>query len=152
VGILDEAERGVGGLVVHRLHALLGEGAGVLDAPVGVGVDHAARSEALAELDVLGVVLFGKNHLGDRDEHLPTNHGFDEFFGNLYHLNAEEEPENGRCGSHRALRAPRWWGPLRGARSSAPGSPTLLRPVRNTLWSVMKVERPAVQLCSLNSR
>ena len=37
---------------------------------------------------------FGKNHLGDRDDHLPTNHGFDEFFGNLYHLNAEEEPEN----------------------------------------------------------
>ena len=37
---------------------------------------------------------FGKNHLGDRDEMLPTNHGFDEFSGNLYHLNAEEEPEN----------------------------------------------------------
>jgi len=37
---------------------------------------------------------FGKNHFGDRDEHLPTNHGFDEFFGNLYHLNAEEEPEH----------------------------------------------------------
>ncbi|GEA52677.1 arylsulfatase [Vibrio inusitatus NBRC 102082] len=37
---------------------------------------------------------FGKNHLGDKDEHLPTAHGFDEFFGNLYHLNAEEEPEN----------------------------------------------------------
>ena len=37
---------------------------------------------------------FGKNHFGDRDEFLPTNHGFDEFFGNLYHLNAEEEPEN----------------------------------------------------------
>lgn len=37
---------------------------------------------------------FGKNHLGDRDEHLPSNHGFDEFLGNLYHLNAEEEPEN----------------------------------------------------------
>lgn len=37
---------------------------------------------------------FGKNHLGDRDEHLPTMHGFDEFFGNLYHLNAEEEPED----------------------------------------------------------
>ncbi len=36
---------------------------------------------------------FGKNHLGDRDEFLPTAHGFDEFFGNLYHLNAEEEPE-----------------------------------------------------------
>jgi arylsulfatase A-like enzyme len=37
---------------------------------------------------------FGKNHLGDRDGHLPTAHGFDEFFGNLYHLNAEEEPES----------------------------------------------------------
>jgi arylsulfatase len=37
---------------------------------------------------------YGKNHLGDLDEHLPTAHGFDEFFGNLYHLNAEEEPEN----------------------------------------------------------
>ena len=36
---------------------------------------------------------FGKNHLGDKDEFLPTMHGFDEFFGNLYHLNAEEEPE-----------------------------------------------------------
>ena len=36
---------------------------------------------------------FGKNHLGDLNRHLPTNHGFDEFFGNLYHLNAEEEPE-----------------------------------------------------------
>lgn len=36
---------------------------------------------------------FGKNHLGDKDEMLPTNHGFDEFYGNLYHLNAEEEPE-----------------------------------------------------------
>jgi len=37
---------------------------------------------------------FGKNHLGDLDSHLPTNHGMDEFFGNLYHLNAEQEPEN----------------------------------------------------------
>jgi len=47
-------------------------------------------------LKPLGYVTgqFGKNHLGDRDEMLPTNHGFDEFFGNLYHLNAEEEPEN----------------------------------------------------------
>ncbi len=46
-------------------------------------------------LKPLGYVTgqFGKNHLGDRDDHLPTNHGFDEFFGNLYHLNAEEEPE-----------------------------------------------------------
>jgi arylsulfatase A-like enzyme len=47
-------------------------------------------------LKALGYVTgqFGKNHLGDRDDFLPTAHGFDEFFGNLYHLNAEEEPEN----------------------------------------------------------
>src|SRR5262249_28381798 len=46
-------------------------------------------------LKPLGYVTgqFGKNHLGDRDEFLPTAHGFDEFFGNLYHLNAEQEPE-----------------------------------------------------------
>ncbi len=60
--------------------------------------------EGINELDPTIAVLlkdqgymtgqFGKNHLGDRDEHLPTNHGFDEFYGNLYHLNAEEEPEN----------------------------------------------------------
>ena len=37
---------------------------------------------------------FGKNHLGDLNEFLPTVHGMDEFYGNLYHLNAEEEPEN----------------------------------------------------------
>ena len=41
-----------------------------------------------------GLKQFGKNHLGDLNEYLPTNHGFDEFFGNLYHLNAEEEPEH----------------------------------------------------------
>jgi arylsulfatase len=56
-----------------------------------------AEDPTLAELlKPLGYVCgqFGKNHLGDRDEHLPTQHGFDEFLGNLYHLNAEEEPEN----------------------------------------------------------
>lgn len=37
---------------------------------------------------------FGENHLGDKDEHLSSNHGFDDFYGNLYHLNAEEEPEH----------------------------------------------------------
>jgi arylsulfatase A-like enzyme len=55
-----------------------------------------AKDPTLAELlKPLGYATaqFGKNHLGDRDEHLPTVHGFDEFFGNLYHLNAEEEPE-----------------------------------------------------------
>lgn len=63
-----------------------------------------AAKEGWQETDVtiatvlksLGYVTgqFGKNHQGDLDEHLPTQHGFDEFFGNLYHLNAEEEPEN----------------------------------------------------------
>ena len=47
---------------------------------------------------------FGKNHLGDRDSMLPTEHGFDEFFGNLYHLNAEEEPENPDYFKNPALR------------------------------------------------
>jgi arylsulfatase len=56
-----------------------------------------ARDVTIAELlKAQGYVTgqFGKNHLGDRDEHLPTAHGFDEFFGSLYHLNAEDEPEN----------------------------------------------------------
>ena len=47
---------------------------------------------------------FGKNHLGDRDSMLPTEHGFDEFYGNLYHLNAEEEPENPDYFKNPALR------------------------------------------------
>ena len=63
------------------------------------GADLGIRKEdpTIAELlKPLGYMTgqFGKNHLGDKDEFLPTNHGFDEFFGNLYHLNAEEEPEN----------------------------------------------------------
>ncbi len=56
-----------------------------------------ARDVTIAELlKAQGYVTgqFGKNHLGDRDEHLPTAHGFDEFFGSLYHLNAEDEPEH----------------------------------------------------------
>src|SRR5262245_48026154 len=62
----------------------------------GATVGLQARDATLAELlKPLGYATgqFGKNHLGDRDEYLPTKHGFDEFFGNLYHLNAEEEPE-----------------------------------------------------------
>jgi len=62
------------------------------------GADLGMRAEdpTIAELlKPLGYATgqFGKNHLGDKDEYLPTMHGFDEFFGNLYHLNAEEEPE-----------------------------------------------------------
>jgi arylsulfatase len=62
----------------------------------GVPVGLQARDVTIAQaLKAHGYATgqFGKNHLGDKDEYLPTNHGFDEFFGNLYHLNAEEEPE-----------------------------------------------------------
>jgi len=65
---------------------------GLPGAPVGLQ----ARDITIAEtLKTMGYATgqFGKNHLGDKDEYLPTKHGFDEFFGNLYHLNAEEEPE-----------------------------------------------------------
>jgi arylsulfatase A-like enzyme len=63
------------------------------------GADIGLRHEDLCIAEVLksygyATGQFGKNHLGDRNEFLPTVHGFDEFFGNLYHLNAEEEPEN----------------------------------------------------------
>jgi arylsulfatase len=62
------------------------------------GSDHGIPDWAPTLADLLkeegyATAQFGKNHLGDRDKHLPTNHGFDEFYGNLYHLNAEEEPE-----------------------------------------------------------
>ncbi|GAA6179661.1 arylsulfatase [Shimia sp. NS0008-38b] len=63
---------------------------------------------------------FGKNHLGDRDEMLPTNHGFDEFFGNLYHLNAEEEPENEDYPTDPAFRER--FGPRGVIKSSADGT------------------------------
>jgi arylsulfatase len=62
----------------------------------GAELGSRAEDPTIAELlKPLGYTTgqFGKNHLGDRDDHLPTMHGFDEFFGNLYHLNAEEEPE-----------------------------------------------------------
>jgi len=62
------------------------------------GSDHGIPDWAPTIADLLkdkgyATGQFGKNHLGDQDKHLPTNHGFDEFYGNLYHLNAEEEPE-----------------------------------------------------------
>ncbi len=63
----------------------------------GASIGLQKEDPTLAEmLKPLGYATgqFGKNHLGDRNEFLPTVHGFDEFFGNLYHLNAEEEPEN----------------------------------------------------------
>ncbi len=65
---------------------------GVPGATVGLQKEDATIAELLKPLGY-ATGQFGKNHLGDRNEYLPTVHGFDEFFGNLYHLNAEEEPE-----------------------------------------------------------
>jgi arylsulfatase len=64
---------------------------GLPGAELGLKAEDITIAEALKSLGYR-TGQFGKNHLGDRDEHLPTMHGFDEFFGNLYHLNAEEEP------------------------------------------------------------
>ena len=66
---------------------------GLPGAELGMQVEDPTIAVVLKDLGY-ATGQFGKNHLGDRDEHLPTNHGFDEFYGNLYHLNAEEEPEN----------------------------------------------------------
>jgi arylsulfatase A-like enzyme len=66
---------------------------GLPGAELGLGPDDPCIAQVL-KAQGYATGQFGKNHLGDRDEHLPTMHGFDEFFGNLYHLNAEEEPEN----------------------------------------------------------
>jgi arylsulfatase len=65
---------------------------GVPGSEQGITKDQPTIAELLKPLGYT-TGQFGKNHLGDRDEHLPTMHGSDEFFGNLYHLNAEEEPE-----------------------------------------------------------
>ena len=66
---------------------------GLPGAPEGMTKEDPTIAELLKPLGY-ATGQFGKNNLGDRDEMLPSNHGFDEFFGNLYHLNAEEEPEN----------------------------------------------------------
>ncbi|BDD05145.1 arylsulfatase [Aureibacter tunicatorum] len=66
---------------------------GMPGAELGIQPEDATIAEMLKPLGY-ATGQFGKNHLGDRDEFLPTNHGFDIFFGNLYHLNAEEEPEH----------------------------------------------------------
>ena len=65
---------------------------GLPGADLGLRAEDPTIAELLKPLGY-ATAQFGKNHLGDKDEFLPTNHGFDEFYGNLYHLNAEEEPE-----------------------------------------------------------
>jgi arylsulfatase A-like enzyme len=65
---------------------------GIPAAPIGLQAEDPTIAELLKPLGY-ATGQFGKNHLGDKNEYLPTVHGFDEFFGNLYHLNAEEDPE-----------------------------------------------------------
>ena len=65
---------------------------GIPGAPVGMQ-EHIVTIAACLKNQGYATGQFGKNHLGDLNSMLPTNHGFDEFFGNLYHLNCEEEPE-----------------------------------------------------------
>lgn len=82
--------------------AFLGGNVPVRTGMTKVGLPGAKEGWQKSDVTIAGVMKslgyatgqFGKNHQGDRDEHLPTRHGFDEFVGNLYHLNAEEEPEN----------------------------------------------------------
>ncbi|SNT09651.1 arylsulfatase [Tropicimonas sediminicola] len=92
---------------------------GLPGAPEGMMVEDPTIAGLLKPLGYM-TGQFGKNHLGDRDEMLPTNHGFDEFFGNLYHLNAEEEPENPDYPQDPAFREQ--FGPRGVIKSSADGT------------------------------
>ncbi len=91
---------------------------GLPGADLGLRADDVTLASALKDRGY-ATGQFGKNHLGDRDEFLPTNHGFDEFFGNLYHLNAEEEPENRNYPTDPAFREQ--YGPRGVIRASADG-------------------------------
>jgi len=76
---------------------------GIPGSDIGIQPEDPTLAELLKPLGYTSG-QFGKNHLGDKDEFLPTNHGFDEFFGNLYHLNAEEAPEDPDYPKHPAYR------------------------------------------------
>ncbi|MBU9847014.1 sulfatase-like hydrolase/transferase, partial [Rahnella ecdela] len=91
---------------------------GMPGAPQGLQKEDPTIANILKQLGY-ATGQFGKNHLGDRDEFLPTAHGFDEFFGNLYHLNAEEEPENPDYPKDPAFR--KEFGPRGVIKSSADG-------------------------------
>lgn len=91
---------------------------GLPGATVGLQKEDPTIAEFLKPLGY-NTGQFGKNHLGDRDEFLPTKHGFDEFFGNLYHLNAEEEPENEDYPKDPAFR--KQWGPRGVLKTTADG-------------------------------
>ena len=91
---------------------------GMPGADVGIQKEDPTIAEMLKPLGYM-TGQFGKNHLGDKDDFLPTAHGFDEFFGNLYHLNAEQEPESPDYPTDPEFR--RRWGPRGVIRSFADG-------------------------------
>lgn len=91
---------------------------GTPGAPLGIQPEDPTLAELLKPHGYTSG-QFGKNHLGDRDEFLPTNHGFDTFFGNLYHLNAEEKPEDPDYPQNPAFR--KQFGPRGVIKSSADG-------------------------------
>jgi hypothetical protein len=91
-----------GALVVHHrteLRTGLSK-VGIPASPIGLHAEDPTIAELLKPLGY-ATGQFGKNHLGDLNKYLPTAHGFDEFYGNLYHLNAEEEPERANYPSER---------------------------------------------------
>jgi arylsulfatase len=92
---------------------------GLPGADIGIRPEDPTIAEILKPLGY-ATGQFGKNHLGDKDEFLPTNHGFDEFFGNLYHLNAEEEPEDPKYPKDPAFR--KRFGPRGVLKSTAGGA------------------------------
>ena len=94
---------------------------GLPGADIGLRPEDPTIAEVLKPLGY-ATGQFGKNHLGDKDEFLPTNHGFDEFFGNLYHLNAEEEPEDPQYPKNPEFR--KRFGPRGVIKSSADGKIT----------------------------
>ena len=157
---IDEVERGVEELVVDRLHALPGQRAGVLDSAcrrpnadlghvrVVARMEHAARAELLAELGVLGIVgilrlLLGVEVVEVAEELVEAVHRRQELVAVAEMVLAElaggVAQRLEQLGDGRVLRS--------AGRRSAPGRPTLVRPVRIGDWPVMKAARPAVQLC-----
>jgi arylsulfatase len=116
---------------------------GLPGAPLGMRVEDPTIAGLLKNQGYV-TGQFGKNHLGDRDDMLPTNHGFDEFFGNLYHLNAEEEPENSDYPKDPAFR--KKYGPRGVIRSSADGKIEDTGPLTKARMEVVDDETSAAAM------
>ena len=149
LGLFFDKFGGTGGdIIIDSLHALLGQRAGVLDLAVGKAVEDPTRPEFLAEFGVLRIIGKFRLFLGIQMIEVAVELVETVGSGQKFILVAQVifAELSGRIAlgfqqlgdSRIFLLSPR----------SAPGIPTLLKPVRNTLWPVIKAERPAVQLCS----